>query len=225
MPRRTIDSHIHLWPESAANPDSHAWMEMVPALAKRHELQDYHKAIREHQPSAIVPTTRAIYIETDRRYLFQEPLPVKEWATGPLDEIKYLRSVVEEESQDADMLAAIVLWAPLDRGEAVFHEWLELAERSAGPPTWQKVKGFRFLLQAIRSSAEFEKLVLSEPFIRILAKLGSIDRGFAFDVGIDQHHGGVWQLEVWQEVLQRVADTDARSPTTFILSKQSLVDD
>ena len=115
------------------------------------------------------------------------------------------------------MLAGIVLWAPVDRGEAVFDRWLELAETVAGPATWTLVKGFRFLLQGIQSQSEFEQLVLSDSFIRIMTKLGS--KGYAFDVGIDQHSGGLWQLQIWSTVLDRIAEASHGQQTTFVMSR------
>ncbi|KAF2150784.1 hypothetical protein K461DRAFT_314721 [Myriangium duriaei CBS 260.36] len=219
MPETIIDSHIHLWPESAANAEGHAWMAAVPSLAKQHLLQEYLEVARTSKNSKDFTILKVVYIETDRRYSSDHSQPLEEWASGPLNEIKFLRSIIEGHPEDATMLGGIVLWAPMHCGEAVFDQWLKLAEQTAGELTWQRVQGFRFLLQAITSRSEFEKLVFSQDFIRILRKLGTTGKGFTFDVGIDQHNGGAWQLEVWKDVLSRVFDGGPNRPTTIIMSK------
>lgn len=209
-----IDSHVHLWPESASSPDGHAWMAAVPSLAKEHDLGRYRDAARDDSQTHHNP--RIIYIETDRRYIFNSDERLETWAYGPLEEIKYLRSLVEGSPADAETLAGLVPWAPVDRGESTFDQWLDLAQTTAGPQTWKKVKGFRFLLQAIHSKSEFEALVFSRDFLNIMVKLGEL--GLAFDVGIDQHRGGTWQLEAWDEVLRRLEESKPRAKTRFIMS-------
>lgn len=196
-PISIIDSHVHLWPESMSNEDGHTWMTPGMPLAKQHVLSDYCKASQQeatlNSPKEYL-VEGVVYVETDVRYAApSRDLAV--WAKGPLDEIRFLRCIVEGEHGDGDseMLKGIVAWAPVDQSPAVLEEWLDVAERTAGPQSWARFKGFRFLLQAIHDQTKFETLLHSKDFIQNLRILGQ--RGFAFDVGVDQRSGGIWQLE------------------------------
>ena len=145
-PSSLIDSHIHLWPEDASNENGHSWMTPGMPLARQHLLTDYYQA-SEQEPTAEVKGV--VYVETDRRHdAPSEDLAT--WAKGPLDEVKFVRKIVEGEYRERDsmMLLGIVLWAPMDQKPEVLGEWLRLAEETAGSETWKRVKGFRFLLQA-----------------------------------------------------------------------------
>ena len=194
--QKIIDSHIHLWPKESANEDGHAWMTPGMPLAKSHLLSDYCQAARQHQyrnPSQTI-VEGVIYIETDVRYDAPHG-DLSIWAKGPLDEIKFLRSIVEGEhgERDSRLLLGLVLWCPMNQPPSVLEEYLRLAEEAAGKETWKRVKGFRFLLQSIYDQRKFQDLVFSSDFITNLGILGK--RGFSFDVGVDQRCGGVWQLE------------------------------
>lgn len=163
-------------------------------MAKQHVLSDYYQA-SEHVGGPSTKVEGVVYIETDRRY--NDPSEdLATWARGPLDEVKFVRSIVEGKygERDGKMLLGIVLWAPMDQKPGVLEEWLRLAEQTAGPETWKRVKGFRFLLQAIQDKSKFKHLVLSPDFITNLKMLGKV--GFSFDVGVDQHSGGAEQLEL-----------------------------
>lgn len=196
--RSIIDSHIHLWPESMSNEDGHSWMNPGMPLAKQHVLADYYKAA-ESQSSESGPKVHVegvVYVETDVRY--ESPgsaEAIRSWAQGPLNEILFVKAIVDGEygQRDSEMLTGIVLWCPIDQPTNVLEEWLRLAEEIAGPETWKHVKGFRFLLQAILEQDKFDALISSDYFITNLRLLGK--RGYSFDVGVDQHTGGIWQLE------------------------------
>ena len=105
-----IDSHIHLWPEETASEDSHAWMTHGMPLAKSHLLADYYKAARPGADQASdTKFEGVVYIETDVRY--DLPLgDVATWAKGPLNEIRFLRSVVEGkyDQRDSNFLLSLV---------------------------------------------------------------------------------------------------------------------
>ncbi|KAK4543922.1 hypothetical protein LTR36_004696 [Oleoguttula mirabilis] len=202
-PQEVIDSHIHLWPEATSNEESHAWMTPpgMP-LAKPHLLEDYCQASKRgvaQDPDLDVKGV--VYIETDVRY---DPPngDIATWAKGPLDEILFLRDIVEGRygARDSSMLLGLVPWAPIDQPTAVLDEYLLLAKDMAGPQVWPRVKGFRFLLQAIEDRATFEKLVFSSTFVANLKLLGK--RGFSFDVGVDQHSSGIWQLEAMATAME-----------------------
>ena len=198
-----IDSHIHLWPQSASNEADHSWMTPGMPLARQHILPDYYDASNQDASgSGNSKVEGVVYVETDRYY---DP-PSKDlayWARNPLEEVKFVRSIVEGEygEQDSRMLRGIVLWAPMDQPTETLREWLRLAEQTAGAETWKRIKGFRFLLQAIHDQDKFKALVLSQDFTANLKILG--EHGLSFDVGVDQRSGGSWQLELVYMAMQR----------------------
>ncbi|PSK48660.1 hypothetical protein B9Z65_71 [Elsinoe australis] len=218
MPTPIIDSHVHLWPESAANADGHAWMGVVTQLAKQHVLSDYRRAAK-HESSSDVKVDGIVYVETDRKYQADTSKPLEQWAKGPLDEIKFLRSIVEGDASQthSELLKGIVAWAPLDQGLQVFEQWLALVKQTAGEQTWSRIKGFRFLLQAITDQTEFEKLVFGQEFLHTLRAFSSGGRDLVFDVGVDAHSGGLWQLEAWAKVLEQVSG-NGKSGTKFVMN-------
>lgn len=221
-PTPIIDSHIHLWPQSAANTQGHGWMEPGELLTKQHILSDYNKAAKQNPgDDSDVHVQGVVYVETDRRLEPKDNQTLEQWALQPIEEIRFLRSIVEGEygERDSAMLQGIVLWAPVDQGLEVFEQWLRHAERVAGEETWSRVKGFRFLLQGITDEAKFYALVRSTGFSRVLKAHASNDRKFCFDVGVDQHSGGVWQLEAIADAMERAHDiVDTSERVTFILS-------
>lgn len=191
-------------------------------LSKQHVLSDYYRAASQPPVSTSDPQVRGVvYVETDRWLESPTGRSLEQWAHQPLEEIKFLRSIVEGEygEQDSKTLLGIVPWAPVDQGVEVFEEWMSLAERTAGAETWKRIKGFRHLLQGITDKNEFERLVFSDGFIAILKALRGKGREFSFDVGVDQHSGGIWQLEALVEVIKRVhAGAGEGEKVVFILS-------
>ncbi|KAM3424958.1 hypothetical protein BST61_g6929 [Cercospora zeina] len=204
-PLRIIDSHTHLWPQSMshAGEGGHAWMTPGMPLAKQHLLSDYYQASKQDERRKLDVTFEGVvYVETDVRY--DKPnADLRSWARGPLDEIRFLRDIAEGRygERDRQSLIGIVAWAPMDQPTSVLEEWLRRAEETAGRETWKRVKGFRFLLQFIYDQKEFETLVWSDCFMHNLHLLGR--RGFAFDVGVDQHSRGVWQLQAMATAMEK----------------------
>lgn len=188
-------------------------------LAKQHILPDYYEA--SHQNANGRGNTKVdgvVYVETDRRY-DSPSQDLSHWARNPLDEVKFVRSIVEGEygEQDGRILRGIVLWAPMDQPTETLREWLRLAEQTAGAETWKRVKGFRFLLQAIHDQDKFKALVLSEEFAANLKVLG--EHGLSFDVGVDQRSGGSWQLELVYMAMQSAhEDVPDGQKTIFIVN-------
>lgn len=218
-PLSIIDSHIHLWPGHMSNEEGHAWMTPAMPLAKEHILSHYYAASKQDQTTEREYVVEGVvYVETDVRYSCPSE-DLKTWAKGPLDEIRFLRDIVEGNygERESRTLLAIVAWAPMDQPTETLEEWLRLAEETAGPKTWKRVKGFRFLLQAITDEKKFRSLVSSEAFISNLKLLGK--RGFAFDVGVDQHSGGIWQLELVSRAMTTAhVDVPEEEKVTFILN-------
>ncbi|KAM0720145.1 hypothetical protein Q7P37_004281 [Cladosporium fusiforme] len=217
-PKNIVDSHVHLWPESASNESGHVWMTPGMPLAKQHILPDYYHASNQTSTNSEAAVQGVVYVETDRRY--ESPAgSIADWASNPLDEVKFVRSVVEGAygEKDSQMLLGIVLWAPMNQPPEVLQEWLHLAEQAAGPETWKRVKGFRFLLQAIHNEENFKELVLGPDFAANLKILGQ--RGLSFDVGVDQHSGGPWQLEWVYVAMQKAhAGVSDEEKVTFIIN-------
>ncbi|KAK4551560.1 L-rhamnono-gamma-lactonase [Recurvomyces mirabilis] len=215
-PQKIIDSHIHLWPEETSNETGHAWMTPPDMpLAKPHLLKDYYAVADGDQDFEV---QGVIYVETDVRYETPNG-DVASWARGPLDEISFLRATIEGkyDVRDGKMLVGLVPWAPMDQPTTVLEEYLALAEERAGPQVWQRVKGFRFLLQFILDQAAFERLVLGQHFQANLRLLGK--RGFSFDVGVDQHRVGTWQLTSMANAIERAhAGVTKKEKVTFILN-------
>lgn len=220
MPQlRMIDSHVHLWPKEMSNEEGHSWMTPGMPLAKEHLLSAYCTAAEQNgdnESGTIVEGV--IYVETDVKY-GQPSDQLSKWAKGPLDEIRFLRAIVEGHygERDSELLLGIVAWAPMDQPPCVLEEWLRVAEENAGPKTWRRIKGFRFLLQAILDQRKFEALVLGEDFLENLAILGR--RGFTFDVGVDEHSGGIWQLEAISYAMEIAhRDTSEAEKVVFVLN-------
>lgn len=221
----TIDSHVHLIPHSAANRASHTWLHAGHPLQRQWSVSDYVATLVPGLTQAHADFKGFVYVETDRALGLANSADFQRW-DGPLEEISFLRRIVEGNAHEnegnlaehADMLLGIVLWAPVNQGSHTLEQYLDRAEDIAGPNTWQRVKGFRFLVQAITDEQEFTDLVLGEAFVEWLRLLAR--RGYAFDVGVDQRQGGVWQLEIFLACITRVREGyTSEEYGTFVLSK------
>ena len=219
-PRMIIDSHIHLCPQSASNESGHTWMTPGMPLAKQHVLSDYYQASQQDsKQSSDIEVDGVVYVETDRRYDAPSS-DLAHWAANPLDEVRFVRSIVEGKygERDSHMLRGIVFWAPMNQSPDTLRQWLRLVEEAAGAETWRRVKGFRFLLQAIHDQEGFKALVLGDNFAANLKILG--ENGFSFDIGVDQHSGGPWQLEIVYMAMQRAHEgvSDEEQKVLFIIN-------
>lgn len=232
--QRILDSHVHLWPSSAANNESHAWMHEGDHLAKKYSIDDY---IFASSPPTTATTEAAeyevkgfVYVETDRRYrkelLADEDVAEFKWADQCYAENAFLMRIIRGVSAEgvdegfnretAKMMKGCVLWAPVDRGLDVFKKWLDL-DNSTG---LEWVKGFRYLLQGIRDKTEFERLVMDPGCVEVLRCMGK--NGWSFDVGVDQRQGGSWQLDMIPGLIERVHEgVEEKEKTVFVLSRCS----
>jgi L-rhamnono-1,4-lactonase len=202
-----LDSHMHLFPP------------LFAGMAPMNSITDYKTTISKAQSSSF-QVDGFIWIETDARS--RPGNTVEQWASGPLDELKYLKGIVEGASTgdkltingngNGNMMKGIVPWAPIDRGLEAFLEYLKVAEKTAGKETWSRVKGFRYLLQGIRNEQKFKSLVEDPKVVEVLKNFGD---SYTFDIGVDQHHGGVWQLERVAGLIDAVSNS---SKTRFVLS-------
>jgi L-rhamnono-1,4-lactonase len=217
--QKIVDSHVHLWPKTAANPESHGWMEPGAHLTRQYSIEDYKMAI-SHGDSKGYRVSGFVYVETDRA--IHDVEGIQSWAMEPLREIEFLRRIVEGKpavgegfaAEDRNLLIGAIAWAPIDRGFEAFRQYLRLAEAAAGEETWSKIKGFRFLLQGLKEPVSFRSIANDPQTIKVLQ---SFDSKWAFEVGVDQRQGGTWQLESVFELISSVLK--GSSETTFILGK------
>ncbi|KAK3945884.1 putative amidohydrolase family protein [Diplogelasinospora grovesii] len=203
-----IDSHIHVYPEAELN--TLAWYTEDSLIGGRRSVEEFKSA----SASASSQVQGFVFLEADRKNDSSQS-----W-TGPLAEIAWLRRIATGQpregeghtAEDAKLCLGIIPWAPMNLGAAKLEEYLAQAEKEAGPETWKKVKGFRYLLQDKPNGT-----ALSDDFIDGLRLLGK--KGFVFDVGIDQHRRGRVQLEEVVEMIDRAHDgVPEEEKVVFILN-------
>jgi hypothetical protein len=194
-------------------------------LAKRHEISEY-LAVATPAPTGFV------YVETDR-YL-PSPTPnihennseeenkekLETWAKEPLEEILFLKRVLQGEN--GDLMKGVVLWAPFNIPPTQFQTYLSIAKDVAGSELWNRVVGFRFLLQG-KKEGEVSTLVTSENWLANIVSLaqGRNGKGWTFDVGVDVHRDGEQGLEAVVDMIRAVREKEEGSGANvrFILSK------
>ncbi|KAF2853579.1 hypothetical protein T440DRAFT_487463 [Plenodomus tracheiphilus IPT5] len=221
-PSHILDSHIHLWPQTATTSKHHGWMSEDHFLAKRHGIRDYLGIVDvELKPWGFV------YVETDRYLPSPSPNGIQDhasdaekkkeleiWAKQPLEELRFLRRIVEEkggsgddgvEAGDGELMKGCVIWAPFHVPPSWFQSYLSLAESVAGPLLWRRVVGFRYLLQG-KGEGEVKKLVQSPDWIENIVSLGRGRGGigWTFDIGVDTHRDGVEPLEAVCQMIRDV---------------------
>jgi L-rhamnono-1,4-lactonase len=239
-----LDSHIHLWPSTAITSTDHGWMtDPSHLLVKRHGISDY-KAVAASSPAGSA-LTGFIYVETDRYLPSKTPdirpiageeevkKKLREWAKAPLQELEFLRRIVEESPLEGDgfdkgegeRMKGAVVWAPFNSSTPAFKTYLKIAEEVAGPRLWEKIVGFRYLLQG-KAEGEVKSLVSSADWVENIIHLGKGrgGRGWAFDVGVDIHRDGTDPLDAVGEMILNVREKEAQigsgaQPVRFVLSK------
>ncbi|KAH7112474.1 hypothetical protein B0J11DRAFT_597822 [Dendryphion nanum] len=177
---KILDTHIHLWPGTSVSPTHHAWMTPGHFLSKRHGISDYLSVARATSAPDAQPAG-FIYVETDRYLPSTSPNPsifaddsesskiekLKEWAKEPLEELRFLRRIVEGNPddedgflpQDSNKMVGCVIWAPFHLSTSLFNLYLRIAGEIAGTQLWNKVVGFRYLVQGIRTEGEMRQVV------------------------------------------------------------------
>ncbi|KZM19065.1 L-rhamnono-1,4-lactonase [Ascochyta rabiei] len=242
-PSRILDSHIHLWPSTSTASTDHGWMtDPAHFLARRHGISDY-KAVVSAAPAG--PSLSGfVYVETDRYLPSRTPdispeasedqtkRALEKWAKAPLDELRFLRRIVEEsphegdgfERGDGDKMKGAVVWAPFHLAPSLLQSYLAIAESVAGEKLWGRIAGFRYLLQG-KEKGEVTKLVGSDDWVKNIAGLGKgrQGKGWAFDVGVDIHRDGPEPLGAVGEMIRRVREQEAESgaetkPVRFVLN-------
>jgi len=210
-----IDSHIHLYPSSEI--DTLAWCDSSNALHKQQSLTEY--AAATGSPPSL---EGFIFIETDRKN--DLALGAKDgsgWEM-PLVEVDWLKRIALGTPKDGEghteeqkkLCLAIIPWAPLPSGVEVLERYVKEVERHA-EESFEKVRGFRYLVQDKPKGT-----MLGDGFIEGLKWMGR--KGFVFDLGVDQHNGGRWQLEEAVAMIEKAHEgVDEKEKVTIIISKFS----
>jgi len=210
-----IDSHIHLFPESELN--TLAWSTPSNPLHSQHSLDEYASA------TGSPPSLEGfIFLETDRKNDLE--LGVKDgsgWEM-PLMEVDWLKRIALGTPRDGEGHSAeqrkqclgIIPWAPMPSGVEALERYVGEVEKRA-EESWGKVKGFRYLVQDKPRGT-----MLKPDFIESLKWLGN--KGFVFDLGIDQHSGGKWQLEEAVEMIEAAhKDVAEENKVAIIISNSN----
>jgi len=190
-------------------------------LSKRHGISDY-LAITSPQPAGF------IYVETDRYLPSAEPSiadsdsneEVKEklraWAKEPLEEVKFLRRIVEGRPDEGDgftgeesgKMKGCVVYAPFHLSPRVFNVYLELVKEVAGPLLWKSIRGWRYLLQGKGQDVVEQMLAENEEaWVSNLVGLKGLGDGcqaWCFDVGVDNHRDGTGPMEAVGKLIRAV---------------------
>jgi L-rhamnono-1,4-lactonase len=218
---KILDSHIHLWPHSAASASGHSWMKPGAPLTRQFSIENY-MAANKNEPSL----EGFVYVETDRKlekcHADDESF---QWASETFREIRFLRRIVEGAPLEGEgftkeqgaLMKGAVIWAPVDHGLTLFKRYMQMAQSTAGEATWKRVKGIRFLLQGILDQTEFKRLALSDDFADILRYLPQIGGGLSFDVGVDTRSSGIWQLEIATEAVENLRTAGGTGKDTIFI--------
>ncbi|GAB0137211.1 hypothetical protein EsDP_00005487 [Epichloe bromicola] len=206
-----IDSHICLYPESEI--PSLAWCDSFNPLASQRSVAEY-KAAAETSPSLL----GFICVEADRKNDLEAGVKDGSGWKHPLEEVNFFKRIALGESrngeghtaEDAKLCLAMIPWAPLPSGPEVMARYLRKVEEEAGE-AWGKVKGFRYLLQDKPHGT-----MLTDEFIGSLRLLG--EKGFVFEVSVDQRKRGKKQLDEVVEMIDRAHEgVEADKKVTFVL--------
>lgn len=210
-----IDSHIHLFPESEL--DTLAWCGPSNPLRKQHSLDEYTAA------TGGLPSLEGfIFLETDRKHDLESGAKDGSGWEMPLMEVDWLKRIAlgtpkEGEGHDAEqksLCLAIIPWAPLPSGAEVLERYVGEVEKHA-EGSFAKIRGFRYLVQDKPKST-----MLGEGFIEGLKWLGR--KGLVFDLGVDLHNGGKWQLEEAVEMVEKAHEgVDEKDKVTIIISEST----
>lgn len=208
-----IDSHIHLFPKSEV--DTLAWCQPSNPLYKQQSLEEFEAATGA--PSSL---EGFIFLETDRKQDLKLGAQDGSGWEMPLMEVDWLKRIALGTPRDGEghgeehkkLCLAIIPWAPLPSGVKVLERYVEEVQKHA-EESFAKVRGFRYLVQDKPKGT-----MLQTDFIEGLKWLGR--KGFVFDLGIDHHRGGKWQLDEAVEMIDKAHEgVDEKDKVTFIISE------
>jgi len=94
----------------------------------------------------------------------------------------------------------------------VLARYVAEVEKHAGE-SYEKIRGYRYLVQDKPKGT-----MLQDGFIEGLKWLGK--KGLVFDLGVDQHSGGKWQLEEAAEMIEKAHEgVKEEEKVTIIISE------
>ena len=143
-----VDSHLHLWDVGRLR---YPWLAQVPALARTHGLMEFDAAVEG------LKVERAVFVQCDCA------------PAQSRDEVGWVAGLASRDPR----IAAIVAYAPLEKGDGAAVEVSELA-------TLQAVRGIRRLLQD-----EPDGFCLQPGFVAGVRQLA--DHELSFDLCIRHH--------------------------------------
>jgi len=209
-----IDSHIHLFPQSEL--DTLAWNKPSGPLYKQQSLQDYEAATGS--PSSL---EGFIFLETDRKNDLELGAKDGSGWQMPLMEVEWLKRIALGTPKDGEghtaenkkLCLAIIPWAPLPSGAEILERYVAEVESHADG-SYTKIRGYRYLVQDKPKGT-----MLQDGFIEGLQWLGR--KGLVFDLGVDQHSGGRWQLEEAVEMIEKAHEgVKEEDKVTIIISER-----
>ncbi|KAF8467403.1 hypothetical protein BDZ91DRAFT_642122, partial [Kalaharituber pfeilii] len=212
-----LDTHIHLFTQSHL--PILAWMADTNLLYRAHTPSEYASCV----PSSLAPSHRGfIFVETDCRYTDPDvpatasSSDLNEAWKYVLNEYEFVYNISKTPCSEEIPVRGIVPWAPVHLGPEMLEKYLQKLNSIGGvivDPVTGKIdkmksvlKGFRYLLQDKPSGA-----MLKEKFIAGLKWVAS--KGLIFEIGIDIRSGGIWQMEEFVALLEKLGDN---APTLVI---------
>lgn len=212
-----IDSHIHLFPKSEL--ETLAWAKPGDQLYSQHSVDDYLTATNS------APSLEGfIFLETDRKNDLTTGAEDGRGWEMPLMEVDWLKRIAlgtprdgEGHSADQkDLCLGIIPWAPVPSGAEVLERYVKEVEKHA-EGSFSKIKGFRYLVQN-----KPQGTMLQDSFIEGLKWLGK--KGYVFDLGVDQHNAGKWQLEEAVEMIRTAHEgVPEEEKVTIIISEFNMM--
>jgi L-rhamnono-1,4-lactonase len=212
-----IDSHIHLYPKSEL--DTLAWTKPSNPLYAQYSVDEYEAA------TGSPPSFEGfIFLETDRKNDLQTGAQDGRGWEMPLMEVDWLKRIALGTPRDGEghsakqkkFCLAIIPWAPLPSGAEVLERYVKEVENHA-EGSFGKIRGFRYLVQDKPKGT-----MLEDGFIEGLKWLGR--KGYVFDLGVDLHRGGKWQLEEAVEMIEKAHEgVEEADKVTFIISEPASV--
>ncbi|KAG5921089.1 hypothetical protein E4U61_007163 [Claviceps capensis] len=206
-----IDSHIQLYPNSETpSPETCDPSTLLPS---QRSITEY-KSAAQSAPSLL----GFILVENNRTNDLETGAKDGSGWQHPLEEVNFFKRFALGEAkdgeshtaEDAKLCLGLIPWAPLPSGPEVLARYLSKVEEEAGE-AWSKVKGFRYLLEDKPHGT-----MLTKEFIGSLRLLG--ERGFVFEVAVDQQKRGKKQLDEVVEMIDRAHEgVEEEKKVTFIL--------
>lgn len=160
---------------------SHARIDCLRWLDPQHRLYRSHDLDR-YEDTGSLDVSAVVFIECDTKASDGNALALEE---------------IQEAAQAGTKVKAIVAWAPLHLGPRAVAEYFSTMSNTK---TTALIKGVRVLLQD-----KAERFCLSVDFLESVNYLGQ--KSLLFEIGIDVHRRGIWQLANALQLIDSCRDT------------------